>query len=81
MKTLKQLFATIILAMALGASVHAGDMGFPPVPPPPPPGNITTGVTSPAADDQGNQSPAMPDAATDASIIAYDLLCDLLSIY
>jgi hypothetical protein len=38
-------------------------------------------VTSPATDGQENQSLAAAYASADISIIAYDLLCDVLSMY
>jgi hypothetical protein len=36
MKTVRKLFVALLLALTLGVSTYAGDMGFPPVPPPPP---------------------------------------------
>jgi len=63
----------------LGASVHAGDMTFPPTPPPE---HITSAETSTTTDDhQGIQSLAVSETAADVSIIAFDLFCDLLSVY
>lgn len=77
MKTLQRIFATTLLALAFCASAHAGEMGTPPAPPPSP--NITT--TSPSNEEPGNQGFTASDAVTDGSIIAYDLICDLLSIF
>jgi hypothetical protein len=80
MTRLKQLFSTILLAMALCASVHAGDMQMPPADPPP--DHMTSGVKSPATDDQGNRSlVTAPDADAGISITVFDLLRNLLSMY
>lgn len=78
MKTMKRLFATMLLAMALGATVHAGDMDCPPLPPP---DHITAGVTSPVTDGQENQTPTASDTGFDVSTVAIEVLWDLLSMY
>jgi hypothetical protein len=75
MKTLKQLFATLILAMALVTSVHAGDMNCPPADPPPP------GMKSSDIDGHEVQNPTAPDADIDITTIVRDVIWDLLSMY
>ena len=80
MKTLRQILATMLLALALGIPTYAGDMSGPssaPAPAPSPsPSNATASVTNPL--------PQTVPGDTDTSaltLMALDFLVSALSIY
>lgn len=81
MKNCRRPFASILLALALGMPVWAGDMSSTPTtpaPPPPPAPSRSTGATAPSDNCSGN---ALSSAEWNPAVLAMDLLCSMLSIY
>jgi hypothetical protein len=76
MKTLQQLFAAILLALALGIPTFAGDMGGPTTinsPAPLPTDSIPAVTTAP--------TPTAPDETGSPAVLALNFLLSALSMY
>ena len=79
MRSLRQLLAVILLALALGTPVYAGDMQGPPGPEPPP---VAAGSPlAPASNASDLQASTVSDDFIDTTTIAFDLLYGLLSMF
>ena len=83
MRNVRRLFATILLVLALGAPVYAGDVPCPPAPPPPLPiaGSLPSGDNPglAAAVPSSSETPTAPYSGL--SQLAIDLIWGVLSIY
>ena len=82
MKTLQQLLATMLLVLAIGLPIYAGDVSVPvgaPAPPPPPPPSSPNSVTIVISDPTDTP---MVDADMPAwEMLAANLLWETLSMY
>jgi hypothetical protein len=78
MRNVKKLLLAIVLAFLVGTPVCAGDMSSPPYTPPPPP--ITNQAANPEepCDSQGSVA---SDGLIDPTLVIFDLLYSMLSIY
>jgi hypothetical protein len=83
MKTCRRLLASILLALALGVPVWAGDMNSVPTnpgpPPPPAPCMAISEPTLTSAGCSGNVAP--PSVEWEAAALVIDLLRSMLSMY
>lgn len=81
MKTCRKTFAVILLALAMGIPVIAGDVNstptYPAPPPPPPCAPATQGATASDCSDNGS----LPSVGADATALVMDLISSMLSIY
>jgi hypothetical protein len=80
MKQLRLLFATIVLALALGIPAYAGDMGFPTSPPPPPPPPPSAPSVQGETADSAVAAPAPGDVQTPTETVLLNLLLSALAI-
>lgn len=81
MKTVRNLFAPIVLALVIGVPAWAGEMNSPPAPPPPPAPCTTVTSEDAAAVSNCTGGVNAPAAGMDAATIAINLLVSMLSIY
>jgi hypothetical protein len=79
MKSLRNLFAPILLTLVIVVPVWAGEMNSPPAPPPP--RAFCTTTSGGAADSNCTECVNAPAAGMDTATVAINLLVSMLSIY